>query len=160
MAFSPLSASPPSPAPPPSPPPPAPSFLHVNLGRQVYILIFKAALFSVKCCVATSNARPDRAFPGFQRGGRIIGGRPQRIWQMCDEFLLGPNFLGFFLSFFLSFSLLSFFFFFESFMCVCARERGKNTRPLFVVVLAPPFPPSPLKPAAGAVSLAQWPSAG
>ena len=65
-----------------------PLFLHVKLGRQVYTLIFKAALFSVKCCVATSNALPDRAFLGFQRGGRIIGGRPQRIWQMCDEFLL------------------------------------------------------------------------
>lgn len=71
-------------------------FLHVKLGRQVYTLIFKAALFSVKCCVATSNAPPDRAFLGFQRGGRIIGGRPQRIWQMCDEFLLERCFLGFF----------------------------------------------------------------
>ncbi|KAI4813204.1 hypothetical protein KUCAC02_024547, partial [Chaenocephalus aceratus] len=59
-----------------------PLFLHVKLGRLVYTLIFKAALFSVKCCVATSNALPDRAFLGFQRGGRIIGGRPQRIWQM------------------------------------------------------------------------------
>lgn len=118
--------------------PPAPSFLHVNLGRQVYILIFKAALFSVKCCVATSNARPDRAFPGFQRGGRIIGGRPQRIWQMYDEFLLGPVFLSL-LPFFLSFPS----FFFESFMCVCARERGKNTRPLFVVVLPLPSPLPP-----------------
>lgn len=65
-----------------------PLFLHVKLGKRVYTWIFKAALFSVKCCVATSNALPDRAFLGFQRGGRIIGGRPQRIWQMCDEFLL------------------------------------------------------------------------
>lgn len=77
---------------PPPPPPPGyhhhPLSLHVKLGRQVYTPIFKAALFSVKCCVATSNALPDRAFLGFQRGGRIIGGRPQRIWQMCDEFLL------------------------------------------------------------------------
>lgn len=71
-----------------------PLFLHVKLGRQVYTLIFKAALFSVKCCVATSNALPDRAFLGFQRGGRIIGGRPQRIWQMCDEFLLERFFGG------------------------------------------------------------------
>lgn len=117
MAFS-LRLPPPTLAPPPSnpsPPPLAPSFLHVNLGRQVYILIFKAALFSVKCCVATSNARPDRAFPGFQRGGRIIGGRPQRIWQMCDEFLLGPVFCLSFL-FFLAFPS----FFSESFMCLCA----------------------------------------
>lgn len=72
-----------------------PLLLHVNLGRQVYILIFKAALFSVKCCVATSNALPDRAFLGFQRGGWIIGGRPQQIWQMCDEFLLELFFLSF-----------------------------------------------------------------
>lgn len=97
--------------PPPTPcPPPSllrhhhPLFLHVKLGRQVYTLIFKAALFSVKCCVATSNALPDRAFLGFQRGGRIIGGRPQRIWQMCDEFLL---------------ELFFFFFFFWSYVCVC-----------------------------------------
>lgn len=71
-----------------------PFFLHVKLGRKVYTPIFKAALFSVKCCVATSNARPDRAFLGFQRGGRIIGGRPQRVWQMCDEFLLECFFFG------------------------------------------------------------------
>ncbi|MEQ2252392.1 hypothetical protein ILYODFUR_021309 [Ilyodon furcidens] len=73
-----------------------PLFLHIKLGRQVYTRIFKAALFSVKCCVATSNALPDRAFLGFQRGGRIIGGRPQRIWQMCDEFLLERCFFFFF----------------------------------------------------------------
>lgn len=101
--------------PPPTPcPPPSllrhhhPLFLHVKLGRQVYTLIFKAALFSVKCCVATSNALPDRAFLGFQRGGRIIGGRPQRIWQMCDEFLLE----------------LFFFFSFFGAMCVCVCWLG------------------------------------
>lgn len=88
-----------------------PLFLHVNLGRQVYILIFKAALFSVKCCVATSNALPDRAFLGFQRGGRIIGGRPQWIWQMCDEFLLER------------FLLLLFFW---SVVCVFVSVRGKT----------------------------------
>lgn len=92
-----------------------PLSLHVNLGRQVYILIFKAALFSVKCCVATSNALPERAFLGFQHGGRIIGGRPQRIWQMCDEFLLER------------------FFFSSSSFCVFVCER-ENIRAFFVVV--------------------------
>lgn len=100
--------------PPPPPPPPPPFFiLHVNLGRQVYILVFKAALFSVKCCVATSNGLADRAFLGFQHGRRIIGGRPRRIWQMCDEFLPSAG--------------VFFFFPFSKFcMHACVRSRGKH----------------------------------
>lgn len=123
----------------PPPPPSIPLFLHVKLGRRVYTVIFKAALFSVKCCVATSNALPDRGFLGFQRGGRIIGGRPQRIWQMCDEFLLERCFL----------------------VCVCKRgggERrvleGKHKGCLCC------HPGSLPKAGRRGVLLAQWPSPG
>lgn len=63
-----------------------PSFVTSTLAGK----FFKAALFSVKCCVATSNALLDRAFLGFQHGGQIIGGRPQRIladvWWVFTEF--------------------------------------------------------------------------
>lgn len=138
------------------PPPPSSSttprflggffILHVNLGRKVYILVFKAALFSVKCCVATSKGLPDRAFLGFQHGRRIIGGRPQRIWQMCDEFLLSAAFF---------FSFLSL-----SVVCLFVCVRGENTRAFFVVLRRSPPPPKPAAGASGWPSVRVWAERG
>lgn len=128
------------------------SFFTSTFGRQVYILVFKAALFSVKCCVATSNGLADRAFLGFQRGRRIIGGRPQRIWQMCDEFLLsaGLFFLLLLLSFF--FRPLS-----EFCECVCVCSRGKHKS---FLCCPPTAPPTPLEAACRGERLARRPRLG
>lgn len=156
----------PSPSPPSAPPPPHchPSPLHLFPASSSPLFSsrqpWQASLHSdfqsrpVLCQMLRGNIK--------RSAGQSLPGIPAwwaDNWRQASADLAdvrwvftGALFLSFF-PLFLSFPS----FLFESFMCVCARERGEKHK---AALCCPPPPPSPLKPAAGAVSLAQWPSAG